>query len=421
MRLVFLNPSGQLGGAEKSLLDLLLSLRAADTSCEMHLIASAEGPLIARARALGVPATALPFPPALARLGDAGAGGPAGQQIDRLTLLGRALSAGGATAAYLRRLRDQLKQLGPDIIHTNGLKMHLLGLLARPRQTPVVWHLHDYVSARPLMARLIRASSPRCSTMITCSKSVAADIRALCGPAIHVQTVYNGVDTEVYAPEGPSLDLDALAGLPPASEGVVRIGMIATMARWKGHEVFLQALAGLPEDLPIRAYLVGDAVYQTDGSQYSLPELRRIAARLGVEHRVGFTGFLAEPAAAMRACDIIVHASTQPEPFGLVIAEALACGRAVIVSLTGGASELIDSGVTALHHEPGNAPALAACITRLAGDADLRTRLGRAGRAAAVQRFDRRRLACQVIPIYHRVRSTVIHPSALGDAICVNK
>ena len=73
--------------------------------------------------------------------------------------------------------------------------------------------------------------------------------------------------------------------------------------------------------------MIGGTLYQTEGSQYDLEDLRRLAANLGLEGRVGFTGFVDEPAAAMRALDVVVHASTQPEPFGLVIAEAMAGGR----------------------------------------------------------------------------------------------
>ena len=400
MKVVYLNPSGQLGGAEKVLLDIFASLGAAEPDYRPHLLAAADGPLIEKARALGVPATVLPFPPELARLGDGGAGGPAGRQISRLTLLTRLAKASGAVAIYIRRLRRALKQLAPDIVHTNGFKMHLLGLWARPGGAPVVWHIHDYVSARPLMARLVRPFAHRCAAIITNSHSVAADLRALCGADKPIHTVYNGIDLEVYSPAGPRLDLDALAHMPPAPPATVRVGMFATMARWKGHEVFLKAVSLLPTDLPIRAYIVGDALYQTDGSQYSIPELRRIAAQLGIADRVGFTGFIAEPAAVMRACDIIVHASTQPEPFGLVIVEAMACGRAVIVSEAGGAAELIEAGENALPHLPGDAMGLAACIERLATDTDLRARLGRTGRIAAVRRFDRARLAGQLIPVY---------------------
>ena len=102
----------------------------------------------------------------------------------------------------------------------------------------------------------------------------------------------------------------------------------------------------------------------------------------------------------MRALDIVVHASTDPEPFGLVIAEAMACRKPVVVSRAGGASELIEPGVNALAFTPGDAAELARCIEELAGDANLRERLGRAGRSMAEQRFHRRRMVSELTPIY---------------------
>jgi glycosyltransferase involved in cell wall biosynthesis len=102
----------------------------------------------------------------------------------------------------------------------------------------------------------------------------------------------------------------------------------------------------------------------------------------------------------MRALDIVVHASTQPEPFGLVIAEGMATGRAVIASEAGGALELIETEINALGHPPGDAAQLAERITRLAADQNMRARLGAAGRATAVERFNRARLATELIPLY---------------------
>ena len=83
-----------------------------------------------------------------------------------------------------------------------------------------------------------------------------------------------------------------MAGMPQAPPNTVRVGLVATLARWKGHATFLEAIARLPAHLPVRAYIVGDAVYQTEGSQYSLDELRELARSLGVADRVGFTGFV---------------------------------------------------------------------------------------------------------------------------------
>ena len=102
----------------------------------------------------------------------------------------------------------------------------------------------------------------------------------------------------------------------------------------------------------------------------------------------------------MRALDIVVHASTDPEPFGLVIAEAMACGKPVVVSRAGGAVELTEPGVNALAHEPGDVPALARCLADLVRDADLRDRLGRAALISARQRFARSRMARELAPIY---------------------
>ena len=74
MRVVYLSPSGQVGGAEASLLDIFASIRAAEPDWSLQLVTSAAGPLVAKAEALGVPTTVVPFPSALARLGDHSAG-----------------------------------------------------------------------------------------------------------------------------------------------------------------------------------------------------------------------------------------------------------------------------------------------------------------------------------------------------------
>jgi glycosyltransferase involved in cell wall biosynthesis len=116
--------------------------------------------------------------------------------------------------------------------------------------------------------------------------------------------------------------------------------------------------------------------------------------------RIGLTGFIEKPAEAMRALDIVVHASTQPEPFGLVIAEALAAGRAVIVSGAGGAAELVTPEVDALTHAPGNAAELASGIERLAMDAPLRARLGATARESARRRFDPAQFTRAFIDVY---------------------
>jgi glycosyltransferase involved in cell wall biosynthesis len=98
-----------------------------------------------------------------------------------------------------------------------------------------------------------------------------------------------------------------------------------------------------------------------------------------------------------------VHASTQPEPFGLAIAEGMACGKPVIVSAAGGAIEIVTPGVDALTHPPGNVDALADCISKLARDCGLRNRIGEAARSSAERQFSRDRVVAEMLPIYQGV------------------
>ncbi len=406
MRIAYLNPTGALGGAEISLLDVLASLRAAEPEWSLRLIVGSDGPLVSRAEALGVPTRVVPFPPALATLGDAGLARPDRQRLGRLKLVSGLFSATPAVLPYVGKLRSVLRELAPDLVHTNGFKMHVLGVWSKPPRVAAVWHIHDYVRPRPVMGRLLRRCAARCNAVVASSRSVAEDVQFVCGNRLKIFTVLNAIDLARFSPTGPELDLDALAGLPPPQAGTVRVGLLGTFAWWKGHKTFLEAVSLLPANLLIRAYVVGGPLYQTHASQYSLDELQNFAVELKVSPKVGFTGFVEDSASAMRSLDIVVHASNRPEPFGLVIVEAMACGRALIASQAGGAAELLELGTNALGHPPGNALVLAERIAELAMNPDLRTRLGKAGRTTAEARFDRRRLACELAPIYQEAISS---------------
>jgi glycosyltransferase involved in cell wall biosynthesis len=405
VKIAFLDPTAQAGGAERSLLEILAGLRAARPGWALHAIFGAEGPIVSSARALGAQAVVVPFPPALARLGEARLNGARNFGAG-LSLAMRSVRAMPQIASYVLNLRRTLREITPDLVHGNGLKMDLLGAWAKPSATPMLWHIHDHLQSRPLMPHLMRLTSGACSAAITNSESVARDLRARCGDALKVFTVHNAVDLERFSPSGPRLDLDGLSGLPPVPDGTLRVGLVATMARWKGHEVFLRAMAMIGPDVPVRGYLIGGPIYQTDGSQYSLEELHSLCVRLGVSNRVGLTGFVEDSAAAVRSLDIVVHASTRPEPFGLVIAEAMACGKAVIISPAGGAAEIVSMGTDALSHSPGDPASLARAITTFAGDPSLRSRFGILARTTAERRFDRNRMIHELIAIYQAVTAS---------------
>src|SRR5438270_602078 len=93
------------------------------------------------------------------------------------------------------------------------------------------------------------------------------------GVSCRVMPLPAAVAPDRFRPDGPAADLDAASGLAPAPPGTVRVGLVATFATWKGQDVFLEAAARVPADLPARFYIVGGPLYRTGGSQWTREEL----------------------------------------------------------------------------------------------------------------------------------------------------
>jgi len=397
MKIVYLDDTGTLGGAGMCLIDLVASLRSSRPDWKLEAVLGNRGPLADELERLGVMTHVLVLPESVAQLGDVGL---ADGSSSRGGLLRRGRGAIVPTALYVRRLRRRLRALAPDIVHTNGMKSHLLAAWATPRGVPVLWQLHGRLG--PVMARLMKGATRRRGVVVGVSHWVSGEVgRTL--PGVRVETIYNAVDLERFAPgPGDPEPLDHAAGLEAAPAGTVRIGLLAAFARLKGHDVFLDAAARLPRELPVRWYLIGGPIYRSLGSQFTTEELRAKADALGLSGRVAFTGFRDDPAAALRAMDIVVLASVQPESFGRAIVEGLACAKAVVTTAHGGTVELFEEGVTALGCPPADPDALAAAMRRLIEDPALRRRMGEAGRAHVVAHFDRRHLADHWVPLYER-------------------
>lgn len=403
MRISWLSVSDQLGGSEVALLGMITWLRAARPGWDFQVVLPGHGPLQGRLEAAGVLCSVVPMPPALGRVGESAAVRERWSPAATL-LLGLRLCAGvAALRSYQARLRRTLSEFQPDIIHTNGLKAHVLGARVRLPREAVVWHLHEYVARRRLTGWLLRRYASQCDAIVANSDSVAADVVSILPEPPPVHVVRNAVDLNAFAPAGPRLDLDALAGLPAAPPDVTRVGLVATFALWKGHDVFLDALQRVSTSRPIRGYIIGGPLYDTSGSQYTRRNLESMIGARALHSRVGLTGFL-DPAPAMRSLDVLVHASRDPEPFGLVIAEAMACGRPVVTTANGGAAELVEAGRDALVAPSGDVKALAAAIDRLAADPALRESIGARARAAAVARFAPDRMAADLARVFETVR-----------------
>ncbi len=315
---------------------------------------------------------------------------------------------------YSKLLRNTLADLRPSIIHTNGIKCHVISSLVDFPDAPVLWQIQDFVGPRPVVNRALRWASRSTAGAIAISEAVSADIQGVT-PQLPTTVIYSAIDTDHFSPSADHpYDMDALAGLPPAPAGTLRIALVAAYARWKGQDIFIDAIAKILADYPdapARFFIVGGPIYKTQGSQFSIEELRAQAHRLNIAPtRIGFVPFQQDVAQVYRSVDICVHASKQPEPFGRTIVEAMATAKPVIVTQAGGAAELFTPGHDALGVPPGNATAMAAAITRLLRDPELRASLSANARHSAVTKFSRDRMAPEFIALYERTMS--LHATA---------
>ena len=402
MKILFLNPSAQLGGAERCIAEMCRVLSQQNMLCKV--VIGEPGPLQGEAQRQGAETEVLEFPQELKAWGDSSLKGKSRGHL-ALGMVKQGAKALGPMCKYAKALQKIVEQWQPDIVHSHGVKMHLLSSLAQVGAARRVWHLHDFLGTRPLAGKLLRWRSGGVQLALGVSQAVADDAQQVL-PSVQVQTLYNAVDTDYFSPgSGDPQRLDQLAELPPAAVGTVRIGLVAAYAKWKGHSLFLQAAAALQRrsPIPLRFYVIGGPIYATAGSQYTEEELQEVAFELNLSEQMGFVGFQSDIAWVYRSLDIVVHCSTQPEPFGRTIAEAMSCGRPVIAAETGGAAELFTSQVDAWGIPANDAEQLAESILTLATQPTLWPALSENARQTALRRFSLDRLGKELTAAYRSV------------------
>src|SRR3990172_935864 len=156
MRVCWISVSDQLGGSEVALIEMVRGLRLVRPSWILHAILPGDGPLGACLAQAGASCSVVRLPPVLARVGESRAIGEQWSLVARLALALRLVAASAALPGYERRLRRAVRSFDPDLVHTNGLKAHVLAARLGNRRHALVWHLHEYVSGRRLTRALLR-------------------------------------------------------------------------------------------------------------------------------------------------------------------------------------------------------------------------------------------------------------------------
>ena len=391
-RVLVVDHTAQFGGGEGALLRVVERLNG--ERAHIRALTFAAGDFSERLRAAGIHTVVLPLDQSINTTSRTGVLAP-------LTLLRSLWLSTTFVPALVRAIRGS----GADLVVANTLKAALFTSLAAPLAgRRWVWHLHDRLAADYLPAplvfamRALAAIAPR--AIVVNSEATIGTLPARARRKAVV--AHPGLPADSFEPPAEPAD-------PPV------VGILGRISPTKGQREFLYAAAEVARAHPrVRFRVLGAALFGEDDYE---AEVRTLPERLGIADRVEFTGWVSDPQVRMRELTLLVHASPVAEPFGQVVAEAMAAGVPVIAADAGGVPEILGAeGADSTDRDPdgvrttrlgilvrpGDPVALAAAIDAALADAGSRAERAAAARAVAGDRFTIDRTATAVWAAWSR-------------------
>ncbi len=305
-------------------------------------------------------------------------------------------------AANIGRLARLIEAEKVDIVHARSrAPAWSAWAAARRTGTHFVTTFHGTYSHGNFLKRRYNSVMTRGERVIAISGFIAGHVRKIYGvPSERIRVVHRGVDLERFDPKLVTAERVAkLAGDWRLDDGLAVVMLPGRLTRWKGHGVFIDAVADLKRR-DIRCLVVGSDQGRTGYRR----ELESMVHDKGLEEIVRIVDHCDDMPAAYMLTDVVVSASTDPEAFGRVVPEAQALGRPVIATGHGGARETVIENVTGWLTPPGDAAALAAAIEKaLALPADQRVRLAAAAIANVTENFSKQAMSDKTLEIYDEV------------------
>lgn len=371
----------RIGGSERQIVELVKGLDKARYRLSICCMTE-HGPLAAEVEALGVPV----------------------QVFDLYLIYGKF-----NPLSYILLLRNTwrlvryFRRLKPNIVHAYLYTAYLFGVVcARLAGVPVtiasrrsLGYFKDEKPWKQWMENLVNRWT---DVVLVNAQAVKKDVlaRERIDPR-KIELIYNGVDVASFAAEGDIAQTRRELGLEPQA---LVIGMVANLIHYKGHKEIIEAARRVKDRFPgVRFVFVG-----RDGGM--LDTLKTQVAQCGVEKEILFLGSRQDIPALLRVFDIQVLASYE-EGFSNVILEGMAAGKPIVATDVGGNGEAIVDGETGILVKPRDPAGLAEAIVRLLGDADLRQRMGKAGRARVQQFFSCERLIADMDSLYASIQCKV--------------
>ena len=305
-------------------------------------------------------------------------------------------------------LRDVIRKRNVKLIHARSRAPAWSALTAAGMAgIPFVTTYHGIYNAGNPLKRFYNSVMIRADAVIANSQWTADHIRREYKRSPkRLVVIPRGIDPAHFDPA--SIPPDNIAAMRKAwrtTDGDFVILLPGRLTRWKGQGVLIDALAALRSRGAlgsVRAILAGDAQGRDDYEK----ELRAKIAGAGLLDQVFIVGHVSDMPTAYAASDVVISASTDPEAFGRVAAEASAMAKPVIAADHGGARETVLTNVSGFLVPPGDAEAMAAALEKvIATPLHGRVNMGMAGRAHIIRNYSRDRMCSETIELYRSLIS----------------
>lgn len=365
-RVLYVNQWHGLGGAEISLLRVMEQLPRG----QIHpTLACPPGTLAEEASAMGVEVLPVEFP--------------------------SPIRGGKPSANDMQRLYDAIAC--SDIVHAYSIRTGwYAGRLCRRLRVPMVWSIHDLFPFPWQRMWLKMVARHYAHAVVAYSGILQRQFGR--GLKHKVYLVPHGIDPERFSPMGDSQRAQVRQQFQTRADALVVLHMGRIMP-FKGQHLFLQAAQRLlskylHQHKPTFWLAGDDSMGDPRYAQRVQEESRKI------QPFARWLGFQCNVAPVIAAADVLVHCSTRPEPFGLVILEAMACGTAVVSANRGAPTEIIQHGHTGLLLPPNDVFALAEAVQSLLDDDERRRSLAANARWVVCERYTLQQHVQRLVDLY---------------------
>lgn len=218
--------------------------------------------------------------------------------------------------------------------------------------------------------------------------------------------IHNGIDTDPFNQTYNHTEIREEFNCTPEQ---ALIGIIGRLDSWKGHEYFIEAMGlVLKMGCKLKGLIVGgvETNVAADLNLKYFNKLNSIIQSNGLEEHIHFTGFRSDIPRIVNSLDIVVHASSSPEPFGLVVIEGMAAGKPVIATAAGGILDIIKDGEHGLLVPCKDSLALAKAIRYLLKHKNEAKKMGQAARSHVSRKFTVQRQIRTVEKLYEATVTT---------------